>query len=163
LPNSAGLDFFGKLGGRSLALGQGVHRETRQGVRIVPLTAIIIDDSALSRAVLRRGLVKAGFQVVREAPSAEQAVELFEQYRPTLMTMDIVLPLTDGVTAVTQLLSKHPEATVVMCSAMSSREKIIACRNAGVAHFILKPFSVEKVVEVARRAVAGTVPAEVFS
>ncbi len=131
----------------------------------MPLTAIIIDDSALSRAVLRRGLVKAGFQVVREAPSAEQAVELFEQYRPTLMTMDIVLPQTDGVTAVTQLLSKHPEATVVMCSAMSSREKIIACRNAGVAHFILKPFSVEKVVEVARRAVAkilGTAPAEVF-
>ncbi len=132
---------------------------------IIDDSAIIIDDSALSRAVLRRGLVKAGFQVVQEAPSAEQAVELFEKYRPTLITMDIVLPQTDGVTAVTQLLSKHPEATVVMCSAVSSREKIIACRNAGVAHFILKPFSVEKVAEVARRAVAkiaGTAGDEVL-
>jgi two-component system chemotaxis response regulator CheY len=116
----------------------------------VSLTAIVIDDSSVSRAVLRRGLTKAGYRVVGEAADASQAMELYESHRPTLMTMDIVMPETDGVTAASRLLSKHPEATVVMCSAMSAREKVIACHNAGVKHFLLKPFTVEKVAEVAR-------------
>ena len=127
------------------------------------LTAIVIDDSAVSRAILRRGLNRAGFEVVGEAATAEQAMELFETHRPTLMTLDILLPRTDGVTAATQLLNKHPEANVVMCSSIAAKDKIIACRDAGVAHFILKPFSVEKVAEVARSVAAkvmALVPAE---
>jgi two-component system chemotaxis response regulator CheY len=130
------------------------RRFPNREVKVMSLTAIVIDDSPISRAVLRRGLNKAGFEVVGEASTAERAMELFETHRPTLMTLDIVLPETDGVTAATQLLSKHPEATVVMCSAMAAREKILACRDAGVAHFILKPFSIEKVAEVARSIAA---------
>ncbi len=75
---------------------------------------------------------------------------LFEQHRPTVLILDIVLPVMDGVTAATILLKKHPDATVVMCSSISARDKIVACRDAGVAHFVLKPFTPEKLAAVAR-------------
>ena len=143
------------LGGKAPALPAVRKTATHIAkVQTMSLTAIVIDDSAVSRAILRRGLTRAGFEVVGEAASAEQAVELFETHRPTLMTFDILLPQKDGVTAATQLLKKHPEANVVMCSSIAAKDKIIACRDAGVSHFILKPFSIEKVAEIARSVAA---------
>jgi two-component system, chemotaxis family, chemotaxis protein CheY len=117
-------------------------------------TALIIDDSASMRALLRLALGTAGVSVVAEAGTGAQALELYAQHRPSLVLMDIVLPGADGVKVATELLRAHPEAQVVMCSSLTTRERIVACRDAGVAHFILKPFTVEKVAEVARTVLA---------
>ena len=108
-------------------------------------TALIIDDSPVSRAILRRGLVKGGVQVVAEEMAGERALELYEALCPTLVFLDIVLPGVDGVTTALEILTKHPEAKIVICSALTDREKILACRQAGVTQFMLKPFSIEKV------------------
>jgi two-component system chemotaxis response regulator CheY len=114
------------------------------------LTAVVIDDSSTTRSRLKSELVKSGFTVVAESASGETAIALYEKHHPTLVMLDIVLPGVDGVTVATQLLSKHPEAKVVMCSSITARDKILACRVAGVKHFILKPFSSEKIAEVLR-------------
>ena len=117
-------------------------------------TAIVIDDSATSRTMLRRGLNNAGFEVVGEAGTAEGALQLYTTHRPTLIIFDIVLPKTDGVTAATQLLKAYPDANVVICSAIASRDKILACREAGVRYFLLKPVTIQKIAEIAQRIVA---------
>lgn len=117
-------------------------------------TALIIDDSASMRALLKLALGTAGVSVVAEAGTGAQALELYAQHRPSLVLMDIVLPGADGVKVATELLRAHPGAQVVMCSSLTTRERIVACRDAGVAHFILKPFTVEKVAEVARTVLA---------
>jgi two-component system, chemotaxis family, chemotaxis protein CheY len=123
-----------------------------------PPTAVVIDDSATSRRSLRAMLTQLGFDVVAEGERGDQVIPLFERFRPTVLTLDIVLPVMDGVTAVTNLLKKHPDATVVMCSSITARDKIVACRDAGVAHFVLKPFTPERIAAVARilLAKAGT-------
>jgi two-component system, chemotaxis family, chemotaxis protein CheY len=104
-------------------------------------------------------LTQNGFQVVAEGERGDQAMELFEQHRPTVLMLDIVLPVMDGVTAATNLLKKHPDATVVMCSSITARDKIVACRDAGVAHFVLKPFTPERIAAVARILLAKVGPA----
>ena len=115
-----------------------------------PPTAVLIDDSSTSRRSLRAMLTQLGFDVVAEGERGDQAIPLFEQHRPTVLMLDIVLPVVDGVTVATSLLKKYPDATVVMCSSISARDKIVACRDAGVAHFVLKPFTPEKLAAVAR-------------
>lgn len=117
-------------------------------------TALIIDDSASMRALLTLALRTAGVAVVAEAGTGAQALALYAQHRPDLVLMDIVLPGADGVQVAAELLRAFPEAQVVMCSSLTTRERLVACRDAGVAHFILKPFSVEKVAEVARTVLA---------
>jgi len=67
----------------------------------MPLTAIIVDDSAVSRALLRAGLAKAGVETVGEASTAEHALQLYEEHNPSIAIFDIVLPQTDGITAAT--------------------------------------------------------------
>jgi DNA-binding NarL/FixJ family response regulator len=113
-------------------------------------TAVVIDDSSTSRRTLKAMLLQVGFDVVAEGDSGDQALPLFERHRPTVVMLDIVLPGMDGVTAAIELLKKHPEATVVMCSSITARDKIVACRDAGVAHFVLKPLTLDKIAAVAR-------------
>ena len=129
------------------------------GEKTSPATAIIVDDSPVCRTVLRLGLIKAGYKIVGEAETGEEALRLFETHRPTLSFIDIVLPQIDGITLAAQILRLHPDALVVMVSATNSRQRMLACRLLGVADFLLKPFSIDKVAEVASRALATSGPA----
>jgi len=129
------------------------------GEKTSPATAIVVDDSPVCRTFLRHGLIKAGYEIVADAGTGEEALQLFATHRPTLIVIDIVLPQMDGITAAAQILRMYPDALVVMVSSTDSRQKIRACRRLGVADFILKPFSIEKVAEVARRALVTSGPA----
>jgi two-component system chemotaxis response regulator CheY len=104
-------------------------------------TAIIIDDSPIMRAQLRRLLIGSDFTIVAEAGDAQTLLELYARHRPDLVSLDIVMPGLDGATAATQLLAQFPEAKIVMCTSLSSRDKVIACQKAGVAHYLLKPIN----------------------
>jgi two-component system chemotaxis response regulator CheY len=103
-------------------------------------TAVIVDDSPLVRAQVRQILTRLGVTVVGEAGSGLQVQALYEQHRPDLITLDIVMPGKDGVTAAIELLRAHPDARIVMCTSLSSRDKILACQRAGVRHYVIKPF-----------------------
>ena len=113
-------------------------------------TAVIVDDSPIMRAQLRALLRQAGCDVVGEGASGDDVLGLYETMRPDLVLLDIVMPGKDGVTAATELLQRYPEATVIMCTSLTSRDKILACQKAGVAHYLLKPFQPEKTVQVIR-------------
>jgi two-component system chemotaxis response regulator CheY len=115
-------------------------------------TAIIIDDSPIMRAQLRRVLTGAGFTIAAEAGTADELLSLYEQHRPDLVSLDIVMPGRDGSVAAGELLAAHPEAVVVMCTSMTTREKIVACKRAGVSHYLLKPFNPEHAAAIFRAA-----------
>jgi two-component system chemotaxis response regulator CheY len=111
-------------------------------------TALVIDDSPIMRKSLRAILERAGCQVVGEGGSGDDVLPLYERFQPTIVTMDIVMPGKDGLTAATELLQRYPNAVIVMCSSLTSRDKILACQKAGVAHYLLKPFQPEKATAV---------------
>jgi len=122
------------------------------------LSAIIVDDSPLVRAQLRRLVTSAGFSIAAEAETGSEVLALYERHRPDLMTLDIVMPGRDGASVAAEVLAAHPEAVIVMCTSLSTREKIETCRRAGVHHYLLKPLHPEHAVAVFRRAVEKPVP-----
>jgi two-component system chemotaxis response regulator CheY len=117
-------------------------------------TAIIVDDSPIMRAQLRRAVSDAGFTIAAEAGTANELLALYEQHHPDLITLDIVMPGKDGASAAVELLGKHPRAVVVMCTSLASRDKILACQKAGVAYFLLKPFDPANATTVFRGILA---------
>jgi two-component system, chemotaxis family, chemotaxis protein CheY len=117
-------------------------------------TAIVVDDSPIMRGLLRRALVGSGFKVVAEVASADNLVELYETHRPDLVTLDIVMPGRDGATAAAELLERHREAIVVMCTSVTTRDKILACQRAGVTHYLLKPFDQARAEAIFKYALA---------
>jgi two-component system chemotaxis response regulator CheY len=117
-------------------------------------SALIVDDSPIMRAQLRKVLDTAGFSVVAEASNGDEVIALYEQHRPDLISLDIVMPGRDGASIAAEILTRYPDANVVMCTSLSTREKVDMCRRAGVKYYLLKPFKAEAAVAVFRRALA---------
>ncbi len=98
------------------------------------------------RMLLADLLTRNGFEVL-EAESGEQAVKVFLEESPDLVTLDILMPGRDGIETLQDLRAQSPEARVVMVTALGMEDYIKRALDSGADGFILKPFSAEKVLE----------------
>ncbi|MAE70975.1 MAG: two-component system response regulator [Gemmatimonadetes bacterium] len=112
---------------------------------------LIVDDSGYLRAKLRRVLEKFGYQVAGEAEDGGAAVKMFQELRPSLVTMDVVMPHMDGVQAVREIRQVDPQAKVVMVTSLGHQEKVLECLRAGAVNFVVKPFTEHQLMRVVRR------------
>lgn len=76
----------------------------------------------------------------------QEAVEKYRIFRPDLVTMDITMPVLDGISALQQIRTIDGNACVVMISALGQEIKIIEAMNQGARHFIVKPFKETEVI-----------------
>jgi two-component system chemotaxis response regulator CheY len=110
---------------------------------------LVADDAVFMRSMLRDILERSGrFEIVGEAASGHEAVEIFRRERPDLVTMDIIMPEMDGIEATRAILAIDPAATIVMASALGQETLVLEAVAAGARDFLVKPFSREKVLSV---------------
>ena len=112
-------------------------------------SVLVVDDAMFMRNMLKEILNNSGrYEVVGEAANGQEAIELYQQLHPQLVTMDIVMPVMDGIEATREILKHDPAARIVMCSALGQEPLVIESIAAGAKDFIVKPFSPDKVVKV---------------
>ena len=114
-------------------------------------TVLICDDAIFMRTMVRDILTQAGFEVIGEAETGVQAVEKYQQLRPDLVTMDIVMPDMGGIDAVRQICKSDPNARILMCSAMGQQALVVEAIQAGAKDFVVKPFQPSRVLEAVTR------------
>jgi two-component system chemotaxis response regulator CheY len=102
---------------------------------------LIVDDALIMRKRIRDIAEEAGWQVAGEASDGKEAVARYQQLKPDLVTLDIVMPKLDGVSALKQIIQDDPAARIVMVSAVNQKEKLVECIQAGAIDFIVKPFA----------------------
>ena len=112
---------------------------------------LIIDDAKLMRMTLNNILQKANHEVVGEGKNGNEAIELYRQLKPDLVTMDITMPIMDGIEAVKRIKKEFPEAKIIMCSAMGQQKLVVEAIEAGAKDFIIKPFDELRVSEAVKR------------
>lgn len=115
------------------------------------MKVLIVDDAMFMRLSLKKLLLSEGMECF-EAGNGLEAVQLYQECRPDLVTMDITMPEMDGISAVREIRNFDPDATIVMCSAMGEQAKVLAAIEAGAKDFIVKPFKPERVLEAIRQA-----------
>lgn len=115
------------------------------------LKVLIADDALFMRNLLRDILERSGFEVVAEATNGKEAVEMYREHNPDLVTMDIVMPLKSGIEALEEIVKEDPGARIVMCSALGQESLVLEAVQSGAKDFIVKPFKEERVVEVVNR------------
>lgn len=111
------------------------------------MRVLITDDAAFMRMVLKDILAKNGHEVVAEAGDGIEMLQKYDETMPDIVTLDITMPNMDGLVALKELRKKHPNANVVMCSAMGQQSMVIDAIQSGAKDFIVKPFQAERVVE----------------
>ncbi|MDI9442446.1 MAG: response regulator [Firmicutes bacterium] len=114
-------------------------------------TVLITDDTAFMRMTLRNVIEKHGYEVVGEAGDGKEAVELYKELKPDMVTMDITMPRMDGITAIKEIMKIDPNAKIIVCSAMGQKPMVIEALSAGAKDFLVKPFDAERVVESLRK------------
>ena len=112
---------------------------------------LIADDASFMRQMIREIIEPEGYEVVGEATNGIEAVEQFEALQPDLVTMDIVMPKRSGIDAVKGILADHPDACVVMCSALGQETLVMEALQAGARDFIVKPFKPDNVIATLKK------------
>ncbi len=107
-----------------------------------PSRALVVDDEATNRLLLRSILGKAGFEVV-EAADGQQAVEQFERDRPDIVFMDAMMPVMDGFEATSRIkaIAGDDFVPVIFLTALTDKESLVRCIDAGGDDFLTKPIS----------------------
>ena len=112
------------------------------------LTAVIVDDVAVMRKMLRKILESQNFNVIGEAANGQEAIDICKENPPNLVTLDITMPVVDGLTALKTIKKDNPGIKVVMVSAFGERQNVLEAIKCGAANFVVKPFNAEKVIRV---------------
>ena len=112
---------------------------------------LICDDAHFMRTMLAEILEQAGFEVSGQAGSGTEAVRLYRDLKPDLVTMDIVMPDLGGIEAVREIVKFDPAARILMCSAMGQQALVVEAIQAGARDFVVKPFQPSRVLEAVQR------------
>ena len=108
---------------------------------------MIVDDSKVSRAMLEGNLSRTNFEVCAQAKNAAEAVALYEQFKPAVVTMDMNLPDADGLECTRRIRAVDPEAKIVMISAMKDASLVAKGREVGISAFLQKPVGINELID----------------
>ncbi|MBW7875993.1 MAG: response regulator [Candidatus Cloacimonetes bacterium] len=119
---------------------------------------LIADDALFVRRTIAKILTSVGYEIVGEAENGQEAVEKFFALQPSLVTMDITMPVMEGIEAVEKIMAKDNTAKIVMVSAMGYQNMVKDAILKGAKNFVVKPIKPDNVEKFLRivKTVAGT-------
>lgn len=121
------------------------------------IKVMVVDDAPFMRELLVKIFRSNNFEICFEATNAKEAVEKYKLLKPDLVTMDIVMPLVeslDGIDAVKEIMDFDPQARILVVSVMSQVALIKKALTYGAKDFIVKPFTPERIIQAAVKALA---------
>ena len=121
-----------------------------------PIRILLVDDQRLMREGLRTLLeLEPDLDVVGEAEDGQQALLAYEELNPTVVLMDIRMPVLDGVQATRRLLARWPDAKIIILTTFDDDQYVFEGLRAGSLGYLLKDVSGEELSEAIRTVAEG--------
>lgn len=118
------------------------------------INIVIVDDSPFQIALLRDLLTENGFNVVGEASSLEEVIEVVNNTKPDLVTMDMTMPGTDGFECTEEIHKINPNIKVIIVSSMMDYEIVKKAKKLHVSGYAQKPVDAEELTLLINRVMA---------
>ncbi|CDQ20301.1 response regulator [Halobacillus karajensis] len=120
------------------------------------IKVMLVDD----HLVVVRGLkfflnTQADIEVVGEAEDGEKALKCYEELKPDVVLMDLMMPVMDGVEATKKLRERYPQAKVVVLTSYSDQDHVIPALQAGAVGYQLKDVDPDELVKTIQAASIG--------
>jgi DNA-binding NarL/FixJ family response regulator len=116
---------------------------------------LVVDDHPLTRDALAGLLAQHGFDVVAQAASGEEAIELARELQPQLVLLDLTMPGLGGLAALPLVRGAAPAAEVVILTAAEDEGSLLQAIRSGAAGYLLKSEPPERIVEFLRGVARG--------
>ena len=104
---------------------------------------LVVDDSSMMRKMITKLLTPPGHTVIGEAKSGQEAVDLYRELRPDLVTMDITMKGMDGITAAREILNFDANAQIIFLSNLDEDKYRSEVEKLGALGFVNKYKSIE--------------------
>ncbi|GAA3871784.1 chemotaxis response regulator protein-glutamate methylesterase [Saccharothrix violaceirubra] len=117
------------------------------------ISVLVVDDSVVIRRLVTDALGSdPRVRVVGTAPNGRVALQKIDQLKPDLVTLDVEMPVMDGVTAAREIRLRHPKLPIIMFSTLTSSgaEATLAALSAGASDYVTKPSNFGSVAESVR-------------
>src|SRR5579863_6258367 len=108
------------------------------------VTALVVDDSAAARKMIGYHLHQAGCAIAGEAANAWEALQLFRALKPQIVSLDLMMPVKEGLdsVALVRMIKKEaPETAIVVVSVIPSEKVRQDFIDEGVFAYVVKPFN----------------------
>jgi len=106
--------------------------------------ALVVDDSSFQRTIVSN-TIDDWFDVVATAENGNEAIRQFKTADPDVVTMDIMMPEMDGITAVEKIKEISPETIIIMVTSVKQKEKMREAARAGCDGYVTKPVDTTKI------------------
>ena len=113
---------------------------------------MVVDDSRVQEVQIRTLLEGTDYEVVQYCRSGEEALAVYEEVKPDLVTMDIIMPGMDGLETAQAILEEYPEAKIIMVSSLAYEDTFEEAEAIGAKAFLDKPINQEKLLTALARA-----------
>ncbi|MCI5493564.1 MAG: response regulator [Lachnospiraceae bacterium] len=117
-------------------------------MKLENVKVLIGDDSILARKQLKDTIAASYDVTFVEAVNGQEAIDLYKAEKPDLVFLDIVMPVKDGITAVSEIMQADPSANIIMVSSVGTQSQLKMAIEAGAKDFIQKPLDAEQLKTV---------------
>lgn len=102
---------------------------------------MVVDDSLVIREKIMQTLESEEFEIVGSAQNGIEAVEQFKALKPDVMTLDITMPLMDGIETIQTIMDIDDSVRILVISALADKATLINAMKLGAYGFLCKPFN----------------------
>ena len=109
---------------------------------------LISDDSILARKQLKDILSQFGTSTFLEAANGQDAIDIYKKESPSLVFLDIVMPIKDGNAVIHEITDFDPDATIIIVSSVGTQSQLREAIEAGASDFIQKPINADQIEHI---------------
>jgi NarL family two-component system response regulator LiaR len=121
-----------------------------------PIRVVLVDDHSMVRSGLSAFMmVHEDLELVGEAGSGEEAVDLCVKTRPDVVLMDLMMPGMGGVAAIGVIRERCPDTQVIALTSFAEQEHVQGALKAGAISYLMKNVSADELASAVRGAAAG--------
>ncbi len=133
---------------------QAINQKKPEGLNKLdmPYRVLVVDDSATMRRIVGQQLRSEAYNICAEAADGAQALELYKEHEPDIVTLDINMPNVSGIEALKSILAWDKNAKVVMLTSEGQKETVLEAVSCGAKGYIVKPPNKAKLCAAVKKA-----------
>lgn len=108
---------------------------------------LVVDDAAFIRMQLKQLLIKNNYDVVGEAENGKVALDKIRSLKPDIVTLDITMPVMDGIECLEEINKMENKPSVIMVTALGQEDYVRKAVLNGAKGFIIKPYKPEVAIK----------------
>lgn len=105
------------------------------------MRVMVVDDSEIIRMKVTEVLSSENFEIVGSAKNGLEAVEQFKLLKPDVMTLDITMPMMDGIETIRKIMDTNADVRILVVSALADKSTLLKAMSLGAYGFLCKPFT----------------------